>query len=220
MTHAAKLALSMTLGSSLLLGCSLMGCGGVETPGSGGAGANDDGTGAGHPSGSGATMSGNAGSGSSKPSASSGPGGDPCDAFCASVGACYDDCHATCKALQDPPCSAEGAAAVDCLIGHYDSTTCTPEPMVCDDALGALNSCEESQPLDCGASECGGNQNGCACTAQCTGGERKLTCNYANGMSTCTCYVNGFPVIICGSTPDPDPVQTCQIDEGSCCGLF
>lgn len=219
--HAKKLALFTLLGSSVLVGCRS-----VDDPGSGGAGASDGDTGAGHPSGagsgksgSGSSGSGTAGSGIPDASGSTAAGGDPCDAFCTSVGACYDDCHQTCKSFQDPPCAAEGAELVSCLTAHYDSSSCTLADESCSDPVALLFNCQLRQPLDCGSAVCGGNDHSCSCTAECNGGERHLVCAYANGLSQCTCYVNGFAQIACGGPAGADPRQTCQLDQDSCCAF-
>lgn len=144
-----------------------------------------------------------------------------CDKFCAAVGSnCFNNCHTTCESYLVAPCTSQGSDLVTCMISNFNQSTCTAN---CDQ--NPLSMCRQSVPANCMGEACGGGSEGCACTAQCAGGEERAICNNSASLSDCDCYLNGQLVSHCtqtipgGSTND----SQCQLSSTptiprGCCG--
>ncbi len=195
----------------------LLACGGVDVT----------------PSGTGGTSSSHVGTSTGKGSSAtagslstaSGPTLSLCDQFCKATGSCFEDCQQSCHDFQVSPCEAEGAALVSCLGSSYDPTTCTPSGD-CQGTYQAFTTCRAAVQPDCGPPICSSSTSTCACTAKCTGGERKALCAFQkNGAATCSCYLGGILFLTCGGLPTTVPTATqCAITGDvtgdSCCGMF
>lgn len=152
---------------------------------------------------------------------SSSTGFDPAlnDAFCEAVGLCFPSCTVAFQTFQYPPCEAEGAALVTCMIAHYDVEACSLAG--CDAEIQALSTCRSNIAYSCGFG--GGciphGYDECDSNSVCTDGDRWILCTRDGDQAECACYFNSVLFGTC-TGEWKDNGRACSLKTGCCASLF